>query len=78
MTSKFPVFKNVKRYVKSGIKEMRRGGADRQTAEVAGLPDHRNDGETGVGLKRRSCRVAGPPDHRHHGEMGGTDRQEQR
>ena len=59
-------------------KEMRRGGADRQTAEAAGLPDHRNDGETGVGLKRRSCRVAGLPDHRHHGEMGGTDRQEQR
>ena len=73
MTNKIPVFKNVKRYVKSGIKEMRWGGADRQQR----WRGHRTTEMMGrwVGWKRRSCRGAGPPDHRHDGETGGTDRQ---
>lgn len=33
MTSKIPVFENVKRDMKSVIKEVRRGGMDRQTPE---------------------------------------------
>ena len=54
---------------------MRWGGADRQTAEVAGSPDHRNDGETG-GIKETQLQgggAAGPQTRWGDGWDGQTD-----
>ena len=54
---------------------MRWGGADRQTAEVAGPPDHRNDGEMG-GIEETQLQgggAAGPQTRWGDGWDGQTD-----